>query len=174
VNTVSANIPHAIYDPTEAGAWLLHRHSWAAHLVDRLDAWLTPDDDDVIRYPDLESLAMGINAADQLGVEWKAYEYRNPAPVAADEHGERAYDEWQRRGPKTDNGIARAYGPMSSGEKRLLRLVAVLGPTPRVQFSLDDASGIGLQCCSDAQRAGEPHPTFVADWARLISEAVSR
>lgn len=169
-----------VYDPTVAAAWLLARHPDAAHFVSRLGVWFEPEDGDTTRYPDLESLAHGINAADELGVEWKAYEYSHPAPRAhgfldddaRDELYERAYDEWERKGPQTDNPVALAYGPMSSGEKRVLRMLAVLTPSGRVRFALGDLDGISLSCCY--WHGQLVHRSFVDDWCDLISGRVMR
>lgn len=62
----------------------------------------------------------------------------------------RAYDA-EREGP-----WVRAFGVMSSGEKRLLRVLATMAPG-RVGFSVDDTSGLD----------DEGH-AFVRDWARII------
>lgn len=173
--TASASKPlNPTWEPYQAAAWLVRRHDHAQHILDRVECWGDPEEDN--RFPDLDRLAAGINAADQYGVEWKAYEYRRPAPYnnGDDERYERLYDEWEQAGPTTNDPVALAYLPMSSGEKRLLRVLAILAPTPRVLFSLGDTDGIGLQCCAPGFYGAPPkHRTFMDDWRDLITGGVS-
>lgn len=176
--TVSAKTLKPTWEPYQAAAWLVRRHDHAQHILDRVDCWATEEGN---RFPDLQKLAEGINAADQYGVEWKAYEYSHPAPRAngfldddaRDEVYERAYDAWEKAGPEINNDVATAYLPMSSGEKRLLRVLAIFAPAVRVQFHLDDTDGISLRCCSPDHFGGTPpHRSFLDDWRDLISERV--
>lgn len=179
MTTISANeVPNATYEPHQAGRWLVSRHRHLGHLLDRVDGWLEEEDAET---PDLDLIAEGINAADQYGVEWKAYEDRTPPPRLSsdsltDEYfHERAYEQWEQAGPNTDNPFALAYLPMSSGEKRLFRMLAILAPGQRIRFHLDDTNGVSLQCCSPSHYGGPyPHPSFGEDWARLIAGAVAR
>lgn len=174
--TVSAKTLKPTWEPYQAAAWLVRRHDHAQHILDRVDCWATEEGN---RFPDLQKLAEGINAADQYGVEWKAYEYSHPAPrlsgdsAEAERAHERAYERWEQAGPQTSDPVALAYLPMSSGEKRLLRVLAILAPTTRVRFHLDDTDGISLRCCSPDHFGGTPpHRSFLDDWRDLISERV--
>lgn len=164
----------ALYEPYQAGRWLVSRHRHLGHLLDRVNGWLEEEDAET---PDLDLIAEGINAADQYGVEWKAYEEGNRPPSLAGWRGdeaayERAHERWSKAGPRISNPFAAAYLPMSSGEHRVFRMLAVLSPGYRVGFHLDDTSGISLQCCSPSFY-GEPtpHVSFVADWADLVAGA---
>ncbi|NUP79739.1 MAG: hypothetical protein HOV96_19560 [Nonomuraea sp.] len=177
--TASASKPlNPTWEPYQAAAWLVGRHDQAQHILDRVDCWATEDNGK--KFPDVQKLAEGINAADQYGVEWKAYEYSHPAPrltsdSMTDEYlFDRAYEQWEEAGPQTDDPVALAYLPMSSGEKRLLRVLAILAPAVRVRFSLGDTDGIGLQCCAPGFYGAPPkHQTFMDDWRQLITGGVS-
>lgn len=166
-------IPHANHHPYKAAAWLVDRHDHAAALIDRVDGWLTGYPE---RTPDLAMIADGINSYDAYRAAWDDYEKNSyqprPSSFGDDERAyERAWDHWDAAGPKCPSGFPAAYAPMSSGEHRLFRMLAVFG-APRIRFSLEDAS-VSLQCCSaPSWGAPRPHRPFSEDWAELITKAV--
>jgi hypothetical protein len=152
---------NAVDEPYQAGEWLVSRHITIKYLLNRVDCWEVESGPVM---PDLEKLAKGINASDHYGAEWKAYEYLRPAPRPEsfgnrdDEQAlyDRAYQDWEDAGPPEPvNPVAVAFGPMSSGEKRMLRMLAVLAPTTRVLFRLSDSDGID-----------QPYKD---DWRRLVA-----
>lgn len=84
---------------------------------------------------------------------WAAYAVRVPAP--ADRDGDQAFDRWEAAGPvNTPRGSA--FAVMSSGEQRLVRLVATLCPRVRVPWSVDE---IGFDHHSAA---------VLADWLAIV------
>lgn len=144
-------------EPYAAASWLVKRHPFTQHLVVRLGAWTA---DDVDQEVDLHLIAEAINDADQLDADWAAYQDRTPPPSAyspsVDENeAEKRYDAWRAAGPKTANQRAEWYGPMSSGEKRQLRMLAVLAPSTRVRFNLSDTTGVDQR--------------FAEEWRQLIA-----
>lgn len=167
-----------VYEPYQAAAWLVRRHDHAQHILDRVDCWATEEGN---RFPDLAKLAEGINAADQYGVEWNAYADSTRPPSLAGWRGdeaayERAHESWEQAGPKVTNPVAYAYLPMSSGEHRFLRVLAVLAPVTRVQFNLSDADSISLRCCypGGGPGAGPAHTPFLDDWRQLIAGKITQ
>lgn len=142
---------NAVYEPYAAAAWLVNRHRTIQGLVGRLDAWTGQDLDEGLEV-DLRAIAEAINDSDELGRAWEAYEQRSPAPYAAgddDAADERLYDQWQAAGPKTGNPRAEAFGPMSGGEKRMLRMLAVLAPSTRVLFNLSATDNVDQGYAND-------------------------
>lgn len=131
-------------DPYAAAAWLVSRHPTPRGLVDRLAAWTAGQ-------PDVEAIAQAVNEYDEDTRLWKAYADAHPAP-----NDDTRYDAWEAAGPPSP-AAARVIGPMSSGEKRMVRMLAVLAPATRVRFRLDDSTGVDRP--------------FRDDWARLIAGA---
>lgn len=175
MTTATNTAPNAAYEPYQAAAWLLSRHDHAAHLVDRVGSWLDDNRPGAYdgtlwsRVPDLDLIAEGIAAADRFGVEWHAYEELHRPP-----RDDAAYERWRDAGPDTDNPFALSYLPMSGGEKRFFRMLAILAPGHRTPFHLDDTSGVSLRCCSPGHYgAPRPHTSFGEDWAALIAGAVA-
>lgn len=173
-------IPNVVYEPFQAAGWLLSRHDWAHHLVDRVGGWIdTANVGGPGPLPDLDAIAEGLNAYDRHLVEWKAYveSHREPNDRSyGDERAyERAYEAWEQAGPQITDPFARAYAPMSSGEKRFFRMLGIFAPGGRVRFNLDDTNGVSLQCCAPPiYGAPAPHRSFPEDWADLIAASVKR
>lgn len=136
---------NAVFEPYKAAGWLASRHDTLLDLLDRLAAWT----EDSPRLPDVESVAVAVNEYDADSLAWKEYSDRRPAPF-----DDALYDAWEAEGPKSSI-LAKVIAPMSSGEKRYLRMLAVLAPATRVRFNLGDTDGV------DAE--------YRTDWRRLIA-----
>jgi hypothetical protein len=142
-------------NPWVAGAWIAAHHPWAEELMRRVGStyvdtrYVYPDgadSDDIDVMPDVEHVETGLCDVDQLAetldaaaahsAAWAAYEedYPEPRPPYAerqedaDEGWPSAYDEWLTAGPGVSKEVY-TYGVMSSGEKRVLRVLAMLGRT---------------------------------------------
>jgi hypothetical protein len=146
--------------PWGAARWLVGRYPRMQVLCERVGAI---DDDGDERWPHIDMLADVIRASDHYGRAWEAYGRHRYAP-----DDEARYDAWEAAGPKAEASAAEfnlatpggilAYGPMSGGEKRMLRILAALSPH-RVEFSAtSDTSGLD----------DEGH-AFVLDWLAIIS-----
>lgn len=120
--------PPPVGDAWASAAWLLSRHAMLAQLADRVGVTRT-DPDDPLPDLDLDLLAEGIRAHDEHSAAWARYEREHPLGRAVDDD---QYERWRQAGPTlpdTEAGrVARAFGPMSSGEKRRLRLLAFFAP----------------------------------------------
>lgn len=145
-------IPNVIYYPNLAASWLVNqpRNDTARRLVARLGALVTIPGSPV-PVPDVDAIAEMVLEYDLFQQAWGEYADRHPAPRGDDDA---AYDRWEAAGPKCPDG-ARVIGPMSSGEKRMVRMLAVLSSVRRVPFSISDIDGI------DAE--------FRADWRRVVA-----
>lgn len=130
-----AALPSDPYDAYEAADWLRARHDWLDSVLtrafgsaDRSPRWL--DDlaaafDDLLRHDDA----------------WEEYEARHPEPRDSSDDADRIWQGWRDAGPALTSAQALAIAPMSSGEKRLLRLVVTLSPKrSRAGWHLDDVS----------------------------------
>lgn len=106
--------------PYEGAGWIVERHEWAQEIVGRVVGPLDERGEEGEHW--LDRLAQAINDRHAWGEAWDAYRDRNPEPQGDDEA---AYDRWDAAGPQATPG-ARAFGVMSSGEKRLARLIATL------------------------------------------------
>jgi hypothetical protein len=133
---LSPNI-NAVYEPYAAAAWLVNRHPTIAELLGRMDLW-TGNESDEGKEVHLRHLAEAINDAEQYGAAWKLYEEERPAPFYDEDDPKQAalYDAWEQAGPSHSNPRAAAFGPMSGGEKRMLRMLAILAPSTPVRFNL--------------------------------------
>lgn len=140
----------------QAGEWLVSRHDMLRRLVERCDCWEVESGPVM---PDLEKLARGINAADRHGELWSNYEYASPPPTYSRYESDRAFDRaqeaWAKAGPKLKDAVALSFMPMSGGEKRMLRMLAMLAPSTRVRFNLSDSEGVDRG--------------YRDDWLRLVS-----
>lgn len=115
--------------PTDAyiaADWLAARHPWLRQLAERIAGPIDRREDW------LDILTHAVNDSDGDGAAWVEYERRHPAPA-----DDAAFWEWHAKGPQPSPEV-RAFGVMSSGEKRLMRLVATLGG--RVAWSPQDVS----------------------------------
>ncbi|SDU74884.1 hypothetical protein [Jiangella alkaliphila] len=104
--------------PTDAylaADWLAARHPWVRQLVERIAGPVDRREDW------LDVLTQAVNDSDGDGAAWVEYERRHPAPAE-----DAAFWEWHAQGPQPAPPV-RAFGVMSGGEKRLIRLVATLG-----------------------------------------------
>lgn len=138
--------------------WLVGRSPRVQVLCERVRA---VDDEGDERWPHIEMLADIICAYDGHGRAYEAYR-RSYYPPDDDAR----FEAWEARGPKVEDAAAlfnlatpggiRAYGPMSSGEKKLLRILATLG-THRVEFSTADLDGLD----------DEGH-AFIRDWVKIV------
>jgi len=120
-----------------AADWIVKRHPWAREMVERVVGPLGNIDDN---HDWLEDLAQAVRDHATHTAEWQGYESRHPAPPWEDDNEEpgRKYDAWLNAGPKPTPGAA-AYGPMSSGERRIVRLIATLSNNG-VPWSVSDIS----------------------------------
>lgn len=141
-----------ICEPYAAAGWLVSRHRTIQRLLDRIDGWIKFDSGNTM--PDVELVAQVINESDQYNADWLTYERGHRPPL--DEAG---YERWQDAGPKPPNDRVAAYGPMSGGEKRMLRMLAVLAPVARVRFNLCDSDGVDQG--------------YAEDWRLLIAGKVT-
>jgi hypothetical protein len=153
--------------------WLVGRYPRMQVLCERMGAIDDePEGPDEGRWPHVEKLADIIRARDAYERAWERYRRSNYEPSGqregeSDADYEARWAAYDVAGPKpadfaddpnddaTPQGI-HAYGRMSGGEKRLLRILATLG-THRVEFSTADVSGL-----DDEGRA------FVRDWTKIV------
>jgi hypothetical protein len=105
----------------EAARWLRVRHRWVDELVGRIETgtqdWL-------------DDLAGAITDCAENAAAWREYERAHPEPFS-----EGAYVAWLDAGP-SNTTRGRTFAVMSSGEQRLVRLVATLCPATRVPWSV--------------------------------------
>lgn len=172
----TTGVPDVFDHPYKAATWLVARHDSAKPLISRAGAWTTMWEGGAeVPAVALGIISEGLNAYDEWRAAWDAYLYANPMPSESRYDDEDAFntacDRWEAAGPQITNNFAKAYGPMSSGERRFFRLLGILD-NPRIKFTLFDAS-VSFTCCSPAMLgAPRPHTSFTADWAMLISCAV--
>jgi hypothetical protein len=105
--------------PYDGAGWIVERHEWAQEIVGRVVGSLEPTHDDEGAHW-LDRLAQAINDRYAWGLAWDEYKARTREP-----EDDAAWDAWEQAGPQPTPG-ARAFGVMSSGEKRLARLIATL------------------------------------------------
>lgn len=159
------------YNVWQQARWLVGRHRRMQILVERVGAIDdVPDGDDEGRWPHVEMLADIIRASDAYGRAWDRYRHSNYEPSQREGESEEAYnarwDAYEARAPKPEDSAAefnlatahgiRAYRPMSSGEKKLLRILATFG-VHRVEFSSADLDGLDDEGWD-----------FVRDWVKVI------
>lgn len=113
----------------QAADWIVKRHPWAREMVERV---VGPLGDVDSNHGWLNELAQAVLDHAEYLEEWRRYEHRTPPPLEVNDSDERRYKAWEREcdaweaaGPKPTSGAA-AYGPMSSGERRIVRLIATL------------------------------------------------
>lgn len=153
-------------DPYQAANWVAERHPWARELARRV-VGITEEDWINGRVPTywIDDLAQAVLDHQANGVEWAEYELRTPPPPEQYDEAasERAYERWQQAGPKGTFG-ARAYGPMSSGEKRGIRLLATLSrkrvPWSVVDVEFDHRGALMLLDIQAVERAQLPAELF--------------
>jgi hypothetical protein len=119
----------------QAADWIVKRHPWAREMVERVVGPLGDVDSNHIW---LNELAQAVLDHAAYSEEWKRYRDRTPPPSSYDDPDERKYNAWEAAGPQPTPGAA-AYGPMSSGERRIVRLIATLARAG-VPWSVDDIS----------------------------------
>jgi hypothetical protein len=105
-------------NPYQAAVWLRQRHPWLDELVTRVCG---PDAETGRGSEWVEAITAGFNDIDDTNDRWADYERRNPAPRDDD-----AFYRWQDNGPQYATDAAKAMAPMSSGERRVLRLITTL------------------------------------------------
>lgn len=137
----------------QAADWLLTRHPWARQNVERVIGRDPLADDE---YDWLEALADAWTAAQEHDAAWADYTRRTREPRDDD-----AWEVWHSAGPQASPAVHQ-LGVMSSGEKRMARLVATLHPTKRPAWSLSDLDGL--------DERGE---AVVLDWVRIILHNVA-
>lgn len=144
-------VPNAIYDSQAGMLWLLTQphNATARRLVDRLGCWIKMLNGDLV--PDVDGIAQAVIQHDAYMDEWRAYCDRSPAPHT---DSDAVYERWENAGPPCPSA-ARVIGPMSSGEKRMVRMLAALSTNDRVEFSISDLDGIDSE--------------FRRDWRRLVA-----
>ena len=155
--------------PYRAIFWLLGRHPRVAVLAQRLGI-VGPRDPEYYSEPwmngidlDAQALGDGILLYDQNARAFKEYADRHPAP--GDRPGDseadayRRYDAWEEAGPHLPDTragrVATAFGPMSGGERRVIRLLAALTNSGG-HFTLGYVEGLD-----------DSYQAFVQDWAQL-------
>lgn len=113
----------------QAADWIVKRHPWGREMVERV---VGPLGDVDANHGWLNDLAQAVLDHAEHLEEWRRYKDRTPPPYEPDDSDarkyrawEREYDAWEAAGPKPTPGAA-AYGPMSSGERRIVRLIATL------------------------------------------------
>lgn len=116
-------------DPYAAVDWLMARHEWPRHLVARVipggvgnPSWLD-DFADVLAAHDAEVHA------------WNEYAELNPLSLFATEAQTAA---WEAHGPDLPARHLGDLPVMSSGERRMCRLIATLHPSRRTSWSVGD------------------------------------
>lgn len=151
--TTTRTFPPSLSDPYTAADWLMARHDWPRHLVNRV---VLPGEDPPHW---LDQLADAYADLDAHATAWAAYEatHRQPGTYASDAE----WDAWEAAGPQ-QSGAARALGVMSGGEQRVCRLVATLHPTHR-------AAGWHL---ADLQ-LDERGVAFFLDWTAVALTALA-
>lgn len=145
--------PPSVIDPFLAADWLLARHEWVRHLIQRI---ALPGQD---RPHWLDQLAEAYADLAAHAADWKRYEatHRPPGSFASDAE----WDAWEAAGPELTDA-ARALAVMSAGEQRMCRLVATLHPDSRdVGWHVDDLQldGRGV--------------AFFLDWIRVALTALA-
>jgi hypothetical protein len=138
-------------NPWRSAVWLLGRHPQLARIAARVPGVVSRDSDGDLDV-DLEALAAALAALDASRAAWADYADRHPAPEE-----DREYDVWEAAGPQTPP-TAQAIGVMSSGEVRMLRLLAVFSSATRVPLNVGDTQGL------DDRR-------LIADWCRALLSA---
>lgn len=134
MTTTSPAAPPA--DPVAAAAWLAGRHPIVQQIVARI---VGPDWADVHW---AQALANTINEEPALNAAWDDYGRTHPEPARTGDldASERAWEAWAQAGPR-GSAQWRAYAPMSSTEKRLVRLLATLAD--RVPWTVEDVWAVG-------------------------------
>lgn len=134
----SVEIPTGGY---EAADWLRTRHQWVDQLAHRIagseENWLN-------------ELAGAITDSVEHAQAWREYESMHREPS-----DEGAYQGWLAVGP-SNTMRGSAFAVMSSGEQRLVRLVATLCPRTRVPWSVSD---IGFD---------ERGAAVLQDWLKVV------
>lgn len=146
------SIPNVIYHPNLAAQWLVDqpRNGTARRLVERLGCMILMPGSPV-PVPDVDAIAELVRDYDAYQQAWGEYVDRTGEPSGYDEA---RYERWEAAGPKAPVA-ARVIGPMSSGEKRMVRMLAVLSSMGRVAFSISDIDGLD--------------PWFRADWRHVVA-----
>jgi hypothetical protein len=107
----------------EAARWLRRRHRWVDELVGRIETGTEDWLDDV---------AGAVRDCVEHAAAWREYERVHPEPF-----DEGAYVAWVDAGP-SNTARGQAFAVMSSGEQRLVRLVATLCPMSQVPWSVSE------------------------------------
>lgn len=132
----------------QAADWLIARHPWARENVARVVGRDPLADED---FDWLEALADAWIDAREHDAAWGDYADRNREPSDGD-----AWEAWREAGPHASPAVHQ-LGVMSSGEKRMARLVATLHPTKRPEWSVSDLDGLD-----------ERGVAVVLDWVLVI------
>lgn len=153
-------------DRYEAADWLARRHDRVRYLADRLGALEArqPVQEGVGMNPDV--IAQAVYDAEIHNAEWAVY-VRHHRPPGGDDDAR--YEAWLDAGPAGTPG-AQAFGPMSSGEKNLVRLLATLG-RPRQQddeYEYDAPTRRAGWMVSDVSSLDEHGAAVVADWLAIV------
>ena len=132
----------------QAADWLIARHEFARSNVARV-VGRDPLADDEFDW--LEALADAWIATREHDAEWALYAARTREPRDDD-----AWEAWRAAGPEASPAVHQ-LGVMSSGERRVVRLVATLHPNKRVEWVTSDVEGLD-----------ERGTALVLDWVRII------
>ena len=131
--------------PSFGAMLLIERHDWLRGLAERIVGPITRD-----RYGWRDELAGAVRDTTEHAAAMDAYEARDPAP-----DDDAAYDRWLAHGPQL-SPRGRAFAVMSSGETRIVRLLATLS-ADRIDWSVADVTGL------DHRGA-----RIVADWLQIV------
>lgn len=136
--------------------WLMRRHPKLRALVERV---ICIDADGDL---DLLELGDAVRAFDAYVTAWREYMERHPEPRDDGPQGTR-YTEWEAAGPQHVSPRSAALGPMSSSERKRLRLLAfwaggvVISPDTFVGMDVG-----GMDLIVDWCRAVAPDPAVLA------------
>jgi hypothetical protein len=161
-------------DRYEAANWLALRHERVRYLAARLgavDDHASADAAEGEPGIDPDVIAQAVYDHEQWQVAWDDYSRRYRPPSRGlyrdEDEWERAYEAWEQSGPPQSAGAA-AFGPMSSGEKTQIRLLALLG-RPRAEGDAYDSPerrvGWSIRDVSSMDEAGA---AIVADMLEIV------
>lgn len=138
----------------QAADWLLFRHEWARQNVARVVGREPLVDDD---FDWLDALADAWADLQKHDAAWAEYSARVREPRSNDDE----WEMWRDAGPHA-SPAAHELGVMSPGEQRIMRLLATLHPTKRVEWSMSDLDGLD-------ERGG----TLALEWVRIVARTFS-
>lgn len=134
---MTTEIPNPLYEPYPAATWLMSAYPALGHLTRRVGCFTNhaPAADQPADVHPTSYLCV-CEAVHPRTYRWADIELDRLAEIIA------VYDGDERRHEQDIHHAADEYAVMSGGERRILRMVAVLAPGPeRVMFNLGDIDG---------------------------------